>query len=164
MKLLAAILTLALIVAVVAPAGSQQRPVIVRPEVQVHTGIVEPVAPPEEIRAFGTTLILSFAVQEDDQQGPAIEIRCATPEYRAMVTKKTGDFSRHLRVEGIIQPLRNGQILLLFDAEVGGGREQVHTVAEVKGSAILREGVETVLVKSEGTVLKATFAPEPEER
>jgi hypothetical protein len=163
MKPLAAVLALALIAAVVAPAGSQQRPVIVRPEVQIHTSTVEPTEPPQEMRAFATTLVLSFAVEEEDQHGPAIEIRCATPEYRAVVTKQTGDFSRHLRVEGVIQPLRDGQALLLFEAEVGGGREQIHTVAEVKGSAILRESVETVLIKSEGTVLKVSYAPEPAE-
>jgi hypothetical protein len=163
MKPLAAVLALALVAAVAAPAGSQQRPVIVRPDVQIHTGTVESAGPPEEMRAFAATLILSFAVQEEDQRGPAIEVRCATPEYRAVVTKKTGDFTRHLRVEGVIQPLRDGRALLLFEAELGGGREQVNTIAEAKGSAILREGVETVLTKSEGTVLKVSYAPEPAE-
>jgi len=163
MKALAGLTAVLLLVAVALPAGSQDGAVVVRPKVLVHADVPASGEPPDEIQSLGTTLVLSFWVEENDQKGPAIEIRCATPDYRAAVTKRTGKYSRHLEVDGVIVMLRDRQILLLYDAEVGTGDEEIHTVAQIKGSVMMREGVEKVLVKAEETSLHATFAFEPED-
>lgn len=159
----AALLAVLLLIAVAQPAGSQGGATVVRPKVLVHADVPLTDQPREEIESLGTTLVLKFWVQENDQKGPTVEIRCATPDYRAAVTKKTGKFSRHLEVDGTIRMLRDRQILLLYDAEVGSGDEEIHTIAQIKGSLIMRDGVEKVLVTAEQTTLHAAFTFEPED-
>ena len=61
-----------------------------------------------------------------------------------------------------IQMLRDREILLLFEAEVGSGGQQLHNIAEIKGSAILREGEEKILLKTDENSLHATFSFEVE--
>ncbi len=161
MKAAAGLAAVVLLVAVALPAGSQHGSGS-GPRVIVNADVPAQRDSDDEIRSLGTTLILKFWAVESDQKGPVIEIRCATPDYLAAVTKKTGDFSRHLEVEGTILMLRDRQILLLYNAEVGSGNEQIYTAAQITGSAIMREGVEKVLVEAEETTLHATFAFEPE--
>ncbi len=157
MKALGGILVLVIVVAIAAPAGSQQGAVVVRPKVLVRTDVRPPGQPPPELRSFGVTLVLNFWVEEAGEKGLAVELRCATPEYRAVLTRKTGEFSHHLEIEGVIQMLRDREILLLFEAEVGSGGQKLHNIAEIKGSAIMREGEETILLRTDETSLHATF-------
>ena len=157
MKLFAGFLVLVLVAAIAVPVGSQEGRVV-RPKVVVHTGTVQPGEPPAELQSFGTTLVLSFWVVEDEKQILKAEIRCATPDYRAALTKQSGDFSVHLEVEGVIQILRDGEILLLYEAQVASGAHTDRILAEIKGSAIMREGKEKVLLKADDSSLHASFA------
>ncbi len=163
MKAAAGLAAVLLLIAVALPAGSQDGAVVVRPKVLVHTDVPARGDSPKEIHSLGTTLVLTFWVEENEEKGPVIEIRCATPDYLAAVTKKTGEFSRHLEVDGTIRMLRDRQILLLYNAEVGSGNEEIYTVAQITGSVIMREGVEKVLVEAEETTFHATFTFEPED-
>jgi hypothetical protein len=157
MKAFAAMLALVLILAFAAPVGSQEGPVV-RPRVVVHTGAAQPNEPPPEIQSFGTTLVLSFWIAEGEKQTLKAGIRCATPDYRAALTKQSGDFTVHLEVEGVIQILRDGEILLLYEAQVASGAHTDRTLAEIKGSVIMREGKEKVLLKTDESSLCASFA------
>jgi len=163
MKIAAAILSLALIVAVVAPAGTQEGATIVKPKVLVHTDVpLGPAPPPQEVQPFGTTLVVNFWVEEAGKKTLDVELRCATPEYRAALTKKTGEFEHHLEVEGAIVMMRDRQLLLLFEAELGNTGQGRANLIELTGSAIMREGEEKVLLKADTTSLHARFAFEAE--
>ena len=52
--------------------------------------------------------------------------------------------------------LRDREILLLFDADLGSAGQKLASTVETAGSAILREGVEKVLLK---TALSSTHYP-----
>jgi hypothetical protein len=160
MKTLTAILACLLFVTLCAPAGSQQRHVIVQPEVQVHTGGVPPAEGPA---SFGTTLRLRLWIARADDEVLAIEVRCATPEFRAALSRVSDEGSDSFHVEGVVQPLRDGKVLVVFDSAVASSGKGPDRSFQAKGSVILREGVPTVLVATGDLSLNASATFEAEE-
>jgi len=166
MKFAAAVLTFLFVAVAVAPAGSQDGAVIVKPKVLVRTDVPagpHPEPPPEELQSFGVTLVMSFWVEEAGKKTLQVELRCATPEYRANLTKKTGEFHHHLEVEGAIIMMRDREVLLLFETELINTGQGLVNLIELKGSAIMREGEAKVLLKADTTSLHARFAFEAED-
>jgi hypothetical protein len=163
MKALTTTILCLLLVALTLPAGSQQGPQIVRPRVQVHTGVVQPVEAPPGIEPFGTTLLLRFWTTRGDKENLAIELRCAAPPFRAALSRAALDEANLLEIEGEIQLLRDGEILLLFDAKVGAQEKGPDQAFEAAGSVMLREGAARVLVSTGDTALHARFTLDVEE-
>jgi hypothetical protein len=163
MKAAAALLVGVLVALVALPAGSQDGAVVVRPKVLVHTDAPPPGPPPEELQSFGATLVVNFRVEEAGKKVLGIELKCATPEYRVKLVKDTGEHERRLQIEGVIQMLRDRQILIVFDTELASGGQGLAGIVALKGSAIMREGVEEVLLKTDETSLHASFAFEAED-
>jgi len=162
MKLVAGILACLLVALIVMPAGSQEGPVVVRPKVLVRAAVPLRDVPREELQSFGVTLVVNFWVEEEGKKVLGVELKCATPEYRAKLAKDTGEHERHLEIKGVIQMLRDREILVVFDTELASGGQGLASVIELKGSAIMREGEEKVLLKTDETSLHATFAFEVE--
>ncbi|MBN1918348.1 MAG: hypothetical protein JW889_10585 [Verrucomicrobia bacterium] len=160
MKPLAAILVCLVLVTLGAPAGSQQRPVIVRPEVPITTGSVPPAVGPE---SFGTTLLLRFWTAKGDAEVLAIELRCATPEFRAVLSRATDEGSDSFHVEGVIQPLRDRQVLIVFESAVASSGKGPDLSFASRGSAILREGAPKALVTAGDLSLNAQVTFDAEE-
>jgi hypothetical protein len=162
MKAAAALAACALVVLAALPAGPQDGPRVVRPNVLVHTEVPPPGPPPEELQPFGATLVVNFWVEEAGKKVLGVELKCATPEYAVKLAKDTGEHGRRLEVKGVIQMLRDREILLVFDSELASGGQGLGDVIAVRGSAIMREGVEQVLLKTDETSLHASFTFEVE--
>ncbi len=158
MRAAAGVLALLLVAAVAVPAGSQDGAIVVRPKVLVRTDVPPPGPPPQEPQSFGVTLVVKFWVEEAGKETLAVELRCATPEYHVKLAKDTGDLEHRLEVGGVIQMLRDREILLLFEADLGSAGQKLANTVETTGSAILREGVEKILLKTADTSLHVTFA------
>jgi len=163
MKALAATLACLFLVTICAPAGSQERPVIVQPKVHVHTGVVESVEPAAGPEAFGTTLLLRFWTAKGDAEVLAIQVRCATPEFSAFVSRTSDEGADHLQIEGTVHLLRDGQILVLFDARVSSRAKGPDQGFQAKGSVTLRQGVPKALVSTGDLSLNARFTFDAEE-
>jgi hypothetical protein len=157
MKALAAILVCVFLTTVCLPVGSQEKPVIVQPKVQIHTGVVEPVEPAGP-QSFGATLLLRFWIAKGDAELLAIELRCATPEFRAALTRTTEEGTDSFQIEGALELLRDREVLVMFDSTVSSAGKGPDRSFSAKGSVMLREGVPKALVTVGDLSLNARFA------
>ena len=163
MKALAAILACLFLATICPPAGTQEEPAVVQPRVHVHTGVVEAVEPAPGPESFGTTLLLRFWIAKGDTELLAIELRCAAPEFRAMLTRTTEEGANSFHVEGVVQLLRDREVLILFDAAVNAKGKGPDESFQAKGSVILREGVQKALVTAGELSLNARFSFDADE-